>query len=659
MLLWTAVVAALLRVSMAEMEESIEINIPCGEKLQLDEAQIHFTSNDPNVQLFGTNLGCWECTESLLAASQSADMCTGVYAPHGWYLYAYTVDTNLMLLSTEYAFGEHGHYNVTYDRAGNELTVAEVRAPIDSMAPLWTLAAVLAGVFVVAFGALPAYDALCGTPKGVKTGERKSSHDVSLKGLADNPSVTEAPTDGSAAPLLAAEGTVGLAGAPVSKPKPKAERLASLDTFRGIALAIMIFANYGAGGYWFLDHSAWNGLTLADLVFPWFMFMMGVSMSMSYASIFKKAAASNVSVGVTKSQLAYKAVRRTGILFALGLFYNNGYDLGYWRIPGVLQYFAFSYFVTSFTVLGCMAWTQDGLRDIEARERADRCPGGQAEHWRAHPEDTPLLVRWLGDAERNPPSAIMLAYRTEWAVQLCLVAVYLSVSLGAAAPGCPRGYQGPGGIGDNGDYPECTAGIHRWIDIQLFGSHHMYLEPTCKRLYDCIGYDPEGTLGALTTCTLTYIGLMTGRVLVHFKGHSERLKRWFLWAFIILLVCGSLCGFSQNDGLVPINKNLWSTSFGLFTSGTGIIGLALCYIIIDMNVGGCLGFGWTGAPFNYLGMNSILFFMGQDLLGEHFPFSYQVDESSHGQILTSNVVGVASWCVVAWWCWKNKFFVKI
>lgn len=47
------------------------------------------------------------------------------------------------------------------------------------------------------------------------------------------------------------------------------QRLRSLDTFRGIALTIMIFVNYGGGGYWYFAHATWNGLTVADLVFPW------------------------------------------------------------------------------------------------------------------------------------------------------------------------------------------------------------------------------------------------------------------------------------------------------------------------------------------------------------------------------------------------------
>lgn len=45
----------------------------------------------------------------------------------------------------------------------------------------------------------------------------------------------------------------------------------SLSSWRhiSISIVIMIFVNYGAGSYWFLEHATWNGLQLADLVFPW------------------------------------------------------------------------------------------------------------------------------------------------------------------------------------------------------------------------------------------------------------------------------------------------------------------------------------------------------------------------------------------------------
>jgi hypothetical protein len=66
---------------------------------------------------------------------------------------------------------------------------------------------------------------------------------------------------------------VGADGRAAEGDSKKAEmssyRLRSLDTFRGLSLAIMVFVNYGGGGYWFFDHATWHGLTVADLVFPW------------------------------------------------------------------------------------------------------------------------------------------------------------------------------------------------------------------------------------------------------------------------------------------------------------------------------------------------------------------------------------------------------
>lgn len=59
------------------------------------------------------------------------------------------------------------------------------------------------------------------------------------------------------------------------------KRLKSLDIFRGIAIVLMIFVNSGGGHYWWIDHAVWNGLHFADLVFPWFLFIMGVCIPLS------------------------------------------------------------------------------------------------------------------------------------------------------------------------------------------------------------------------------------------------------------------------------------------------------------------------------------------------------------------------------------------
>jgi heparan-alpha-glucosaminide N-acetyltransferase len=125
----------------------------------------------------------------------------------------------------------------------------------------------------------------------------------------------------------------------VTKAEPKTSgggsRLNSLDTFRGMSLTIMIFVNYGGGGYWWLDHSAWDGLTVADLLFPWFMWIMGVSMALAL----KSRRTANQSRGTMLKQIASRALK----LAAIGLFLDCPRTLSTWRFPGVLQYFAFSY----------------------------------------------------------------------------------------------------------------------------------------------------------------------------------------------------------------------------------------------------------------------------------------------------------------------------
>jgi hypothetical protein len=76
-----------------------------------------------------------------------------------------------------------------------------------------------------------------------------------------NPSSLAAALAGTAAAAAAAAGDASSAGAGAGVKKP--ERLQSLDSFRGFSLCIMIFVNYGGGGYWFFEHAAWNGLTCA------------------------------------------------------------------------------------------------------------------------------------------------------------------------------------------------------------------------------------------------------------------------------------------------------------------------------------------------------------------------------------------------------------
>src|SRR6478735_4001153 len=78
--------------------------------------------------------------------------------------------------------------------------------------------------------------------------------------------------------------TLNIAGTKLHRPVASAGRLMSLDLFRGITIAAMILVNDpgdGPSSYWPLKHAAWNGWTPTDLVFPFFLFIVGAATALS------------------------------------------------------------------------------------------------------------------------------------------------------------------------------------------------------------------------------------------------------------------------------------------------------------------------------------------------------------------------------------------
>ncbi|MEW6237372.1 MAG: heparan-alpha-glucosaminide N-acetyltransferase domain-containing protein [Candidatus Omnitrophota bacterium] len=132
-------------------------------------------------------------------------------------------------------------------------------------------------------------------------------------------------------------------------------RLVSLDAFRGFTMMSMVLVN-NAGDwehiYSPLEHAKWNGCTFTDLIFPFFLFIVGVSMSFSFAK--------RLQSGGDNSPLIRQLIRRSLIIFALGLFLNalGNFDLHTIRIPGVLQRIAICYFAVGWIVIGLSPFWQ-------------------------------------------------------------------------------------------------------------------------------------------------------------------------------------------------------------------------------------------------------------------------------------------------------------
>ena len=133
------------------------------------------------------------------------------------------------------------------------------------------------------------------------------------------------------------------------------KRLVSLDVFRGIAIALMILVNMAGVAdqvYPPLLHADWNGCTPTDLVFPFFLFIVGVAMAFSLSKYTDSAVVSPLAKGGWGG-IYWRIVRRSAILFALGLLLNGfwNYDLSSIRIMGVLQRIGLAYLLAALVVL--------------------------------------------------------------------------------------------------------------------------------------------------------------------------------------------------------------------------------------------------------------------------------------------------------------------
>src|SRR6202035_2305389 len=118
------------------------------------------------------------------------------------------------------------------------------------------------------------------------------------------------------------------------------ERLLSLDVFRGMTVAGMLLVN--DPGTWSaifppLEHAEWNGWTPTDLIFPFFLFIVGVAIPLALGK--------RVERGDNRRDLILKIVYRTVVIFLLGEFLAGFpyFHLSTIRIPGVLQRIAVCY----------------------------------------------------------------------------------------------------------------------------------------------------------------------------------------------------------------------------------------------------------------------------------------------------------------------------
>ncbi|MEG4915266.1 heparan-alpha-glucosaminide N-acetyltransferase domain-containing protein [Microcoleus sp. B7-D4] len=360
-------------------------------------------------------------------------------------------------------------------------------------------------------------------------------------------------------------------------------RFKSLDVFRGIAIASMILVNNP--GSWKqvyppLEHAEWHGCTPTDLVFPFFLFIVGCAMSFSlskYIQNYPKTERETSIITQTKeksespknplpfssfllpsSNIYWRIARRAAILFILGLLLNTSSialdvllnsapveNFGKIRIMGVLQRIGLAYFLSAIAILNLS------------------------------PRNQKLLA-----------VAVLLGY---WgALTVFAVGGYTAGEL------TPEGNLGG------------------YVDRLILGSQHLYKGGP---------FDPEGLLSTLPAVVTVLIG--------YFTGESLRVQPITTRTSINLAICGLSCVVIGHlwGLLFPINKQLWTSSYVVFTAGWALLLLAFCYETIEVRE-----WKW-GRPFEIMGLNAIFLFVASGIVarillkthigtGENAPTTY-------------------------------------
>jgi predicted acyltransferase len=325
----------------------------------------------------------------------------------------------------------------------------------------------------------------------------------------------------------------------------RASRLLSVDVFRGMAVAGMLLVDYPgdeAAGYWPIRHAPWNGWTPADLIFPSFVFLMGISIVLSFSARLQR--------GETRGQIALHAAKRSLILFAIGVFLNGApeFHLATWRIEGVVQRIAICYLVAGILFL----WT-----------------------------DTRGVMT---------------------AAAVCLLGYWALMRL-VPVPGI-------GMPGRNIPFLVPDRNLNDWIDRALFSG----------RLYNQTR-DPEGILSTIPAVATALAGVLAG-VWVR----SERSSRAKAVGMLAMGAAGMAVGAIWSQWF-PINKNLWTSSFVVYTAGFALVFLSLLYWIIEIR-------GWRGRwtmPFLVFGMNAIVAYGFDELLWA--PLYYGHARAADGSVL--------------------------
>lgn len=205
-----------------------------------------------------------------------------------------------------------------------------------------------------------------------------------------------------------------------------------------------------------------------------------------------------------------------------------------------------------------------------------------------------------------------------------------------------------------GVHRNCTGGMVGYVDRLVLGENHIFTWGIDRRVYDSQVFDPENLLGCILTCVHVFFGVQCGVTLLVHKDWKSRTIRLLMWCFVFGLLAGILTGFQIEDGPIPISKNMWSLSYVLITSAISLAVFTLTYLLIDVQQ------WWSGNPFRWAGMNSILMYFGHEIIQQMFPFRWRFGlMNTHFMLLLENSWHSGMWMVLAWYLHRKRLYLKV
>ncbi|VFQ73870.1 unnamed protein product [Cuscuta campestris] len=375
-----------------------------------------------------------------------------------------------------------------------------------------------------------------------------------------------------------------------ARPMPSSdskERLASLDVFRGLTVALMILVDDAGKAFPAINHSPWFGVTLADFVMPFFLFGVGLSVSLVFKTVSSKSAATK------------KVLLRTIKLFLLGVFLQGGYfhgrgDLSYGvdiekiRWMGVLQRISIGYLLSSVMEI----WLVSNTPAESPMKFARR-------YWCQALVAGLLGILYMG--------LLYGLYVPDWQFKSA------SLSGSSKAPQYTANIQTVHCSVRGNLEPPCN--VVGFIDRLVLGENHLYQRPVYRRTKECsinspdygplpqnapgwclAPFDPEGILSSLMAAITCLLGLHYGHILVKVKDHMQRILLWSIFSFFLLIV-----GYLLVVVGVPLSKPLYTLSYMFITAGASGIAFTFIYYVVDV-----IHLRKPTIMFQWMGMNALI-----------------------------------------------------